>query len=60
MSDEHDEEIRINTYYEDEEQGFAPQPVEIVREEIVTVTKNPNTEEKMPVMSVFSIAYNIK
>ena len=55
MSDEHDEEIRINTYYEDEEpieeQGFAAQPVEIVREEIVTVTKNPNTEEKMPVMS---------
>jgi hypothetical protein len=55
MSGEHDEEIRINTYDEDEEpieeQGFAAQPVEIVREEIVTVTKNPNTEEKMPVMS---------
>ena len=46
MSDEHDEEIRINTYDEDEEpideQGFAAQPVEIVREEI---------GEKMPVMS---------
>lgn len=55
MSDEHDEEIRINTYDDDEEpieeQGFVAQPVEIVRKEIVTVTKNPNTEEKMPVMS---------
>ena len=46
MSDEHDEEIRINTYDEDEEpieeQDFVAQPVEIVREEI---------GEKMPVMS---------
>ena len=57
MSDEDGEEIRINAYDEDEkdeepieEQGFAAQPVEIVREEIVTVTKNPNTEEKMSIM----------
>jgi hypothetical protein len=57
MSDEDGEEIRINAYDEDEkdeepieEQGFAAQPVEIVREEIITVTKNPNTEEKMSIM----------
>jgi hypothetical protein len=59
MSDEDGEEIRINAYDENEEdededneelteeQGFAAQPVEIVREEIVTVTKDPNTEEKI-------------
>jgi myo-inositol-hexaphosphate 3-phosphohydrolase len=60
MSDEYAEEIRINAYDENEEeeddeeltekQGFAAQPVEIVREEIVTVTKEPNTEEKMSVV----------
>jgi hypothetical protein len=62
MSDEDGEEIRINVYDEKEadenedneelteEQGFAAQPVEIVREEIVTVTKDPNTEEKMSVV----------
>jgi hypothetical protein len=57
MSDEDGEEIRIKAYDEDEEdedpiegQGFAAQPVEIVREEIVTVTKNPDTEEKISVM----------
>ena len=46
--------IRINTYDRDEpieEQGFAAQPVEIVREEIVKVTKNPNTEERISVVS---------
>jgi hypothetical protein len=54
MSDQDGEEIRINAYDEDEkdeepieEQRSATQPVQIVREEIVTVTKNPNTEEKM-------------
>ena len=58
MSDEDGEEIRINAYDEDEkdeepieEQGFAAQPVEIVREEIVKVTKNPNTEERISVVS---------
>src|SRR5919202_1983392 len=60
MSDEYGEEIRTNAYDENEEeeddeelteeQGFAAQPVEIVREEIVTVTKEPNTEEKMSVV----------
>jgi myo-inositol-hexaphosphate 3-phosphohydrolase len=60
MSDEYAEEIRINAYDENEEeeddeelteeQGFAAQPVEIVREEIVTVTKEPNKEEKMSVV----------
>jgi hypothetical protein len=65
MSDEDGEEIRINVYDEKEEddddedehneelteeQGFAAQPVEIVREEIVTVTKDPNTEEKISVV----------
>ena len=60
MSDEDGEEIRINVYDEKEEdedneelieeRGFAAQPVEIVREEIVTVTKDPDTEEKMSVV----------
>jgi Ni2+-binding GTPase involved in maturation of urease and hydrogenase len=62
MSDEDSEEIRINAYDENEEdededneelteeQGFAAQPVEIVREEIVTVTKDPNTQEKISVV----------
>src|ERR1051325_1120775 len=60
MSDEDGEEIRINLYDEKEEdedneelteeQRFAAQPVEIVREEIVTVTKDPDTEEKMSVV----------
>lgn len=59
MSDEDGEEIRVNAYDENEEdkdeelteeQGFAAQPMEIVREEIVTVTKDPNTEEKMSVI----------
>ena len=64
MSDEDGEEIQINVYDEKEEdeeededdeeltkeQGFTAQPVEIVREEIVTVTKDPDTEEKMSVV----------
>ena len=62
MSDEDGEEIRIKAYDENEEDedkdneelteehGFAAQPVEIVREEIVTVTKDPNAEEKMSVV----------
>jgi Ni2+-binding GTPase involved in maturation of urease and hydrogenase len=62
MSDEDGEEIRINAYDENEEdededneelteeQGFAAQPVEIVREEIVTVTKDPYTQEKISVV----------
>jgi glutamate racemase len=54
MSDENNQEIGVNVYDEDEliedEEAAAPQPVEVVREEIMTVTKNPNTEEKVSVM----------
>jgi hypothetical protein len=54
MSDENNQEIGVNVYDEDEliedEEAAAPQPVEIVREEIMTVTKNPDTEEKVSVM----------
>ena len=51
MSDENGQEIGVNVYddedelIEDEEAVAAPQPVEVVREEIVTVTKNPNAED---------------
>jgi hypothetical protein len=53
MSSENGQEIGVNVYddneedelIEDEEDAVAPQPVEIVREEIVTVTKNPDTED---------------
>jgi hypothetical protein len=60
MSHEYGDEFRINAFEENEEeedddelteeQGFAAQPVEIVKEEIVTVTKEPNIEEKMSVV----------
>ena len=53
MSDENGQEIGVNVYddndedelIEDEEAVVAPQPVGIVREEIVTVTKNSDTED---------------
>jgi hypothetical protein len=54
MSDENGQEIGVNVYddndedelIEDEEAAaVAPQPVGIVREEIVTVTKNSDTED---------------
>jgi hypothetical protein len=50
MSDENGQEIGVNVYDEDElieedEEEAAPQPVEVVREEIVTVTKTPDTED---------------
>ena len=51
MSDENGQEIGVNVYddedelIEDEEAVAAPQPVEVVREEIVTVTKNSDTED---------------
>jgi len=53
MSDENGQEIGVNVYDDNEEDeliedeeaaAVTPQPVEIVREEIVTVTKNPDTE----------------
>ena len=53
MSEENGQEIGVNVYddndedelIEDEDAAVAPQPVEIVREEIVTVTKNSDTED---------------
>jgi hypothetical protein len=48
MSDENGQEIGVNVYDElikDEEAAVAPQPVGVVREEIVTVTKNSDTED---------------
>jgi hypothetical protein len=54
MSDENGQEIGVNVYgdndedelIEDEEAAAAaPQPLEVVREEIVTVTKNSDTED---------------
>jgi hypothetical protein len=54
MSDENGQEIGVNVYgdndedelIEDEEAAaVAPQPLEVVREEIVTVTKNSDTED---------------
>ena len=55
MSDENGQEIRVNVYndnhgnedelIEDEEAAVTLRPVEIFREEIVTVTKNSHTED---------------
>jgi hypothetical protein len=51
MSEEVDEQTGVNVYDDDDEEsspmeesieeGVAVEPVEIVREEIVTVTENP-------------------
>ena len=51
MSDENGQDIGVNAYddedelIEDEEAAVAPQPVEVVREDIMTVTKNPDAED---------------
>ena len=52
MSNENGQEIGVNVYdededelVEDEEAAVAPTPVEVVREEMVTVTKNSDTED---------------
>jgi hypothetical protein len=51
MSDENGQEIGVNVYDNDEdeliedEEAAATQPLEVVGEEIVTVTKNSDTEE---------------
>jgi hypothetical protein len=52
MSDENGQEIGVNVYDEDElieedEEAVAaaPEPVEVVREEIMTVAKNPDRED---------------
>jgi hypothetical protein len=55
MSDEDGEEIGVNVHDDEdelieEEEAAAPQPVEIVREEIMTITKDPDIEEKVSVM----------
>jgi hypothetical protein len=52
MSGEEGEKIGVNLYDDEEsspleesiEEGIAAQPVEVVREEIVTVAENPNAE----------------
>jgi signal transduction protein with GAF and PtsI domain len=49
MSDENGQDIGVNAYdedelIEDEEAAVAPQPVGVVREEIVTITKDSDTE----------------
>ena len=52
MSDENGQEIGVNVYddneddlIEDEQAAVAPQPVGVVAEEIITVTKNSDTED---------------
>ena len=53
MSDENGQEICVNVYDEEEDElkedeeaaAVAPQPVEVIREEIVTVTKNSDTQD---------------
>jgi hypothetical protein len=52
MSNENGQEIGVNVYdededelVEDEEAAVAPTPVEVVREEMGTVTKNSDTED---------------
>ena len=56
MSEEEEEQIGVNIYNEDDsdeetspleesiEEGIAARPVEIVKEEIVTVAENPNAD----------------
>jgi hypothetical protein len=52
MSEEEGEKIGVNLYDDEEsspleesiEEGIAAQPVEVVREEIVTVAEDPNAE----------------
>jgi hypothetical protein len=66
MSDENGHEIGVNVYddndedelVEDEEVAVAPEPVEIVREEIVTVTKNSDTEDNDDLYEVVKVHSN--
>jgi hypothetical protein len=64
MSDENGQEIGVNVYgdndedelIEDEEAAaVAPQPLEVVREEIVTVTKNSDTEDNDDLYEVVKV-----
>jgi hypothetical protein len=55
MSDQNGQEIGVNVYDDEDEliegeEAAAPQPVEVVREEILTVTRNTGTEEKVSMM----------
>jgi hypothetical protein len=50
MSDQNGQEIGVNVYDDEDEliegeEAAAPQPVEVVREEILTVTRNTDTED---------------
>jgi hypothetical protein len=50
MSDENGQEIGVNVYDDEDEliedeEAAAPQPVEVVREEMVTITKNSDAED---------------
>ena len=50
MSDQNGQEIGVNVYDDEDEliegeEAAAPQPVEVVREEILTVTRNTGTED---------------
>jgi paraquat-inducible protein B len=50
MSDENGQEIGVNVYDDEDEliedeEAAAPKPVEVVREEILTVTRNTDTED---------------
>jgi hypothetical protein len=49
MSDENGQEIGVNVYDDEDEliedEEAAPKPVEVVREEILTVTRNTDTED---------------
>jgi len=50
MSDENGQEIGVNVYDDEDEliedeEAAAPKPVEVVREEILTVTRDTDTED---------------
>jgi paraquat-inducible protein B len=50
MSDQNGQEIGVNVYDDEDEliedeEAAAPKPVEVVREEILTVTRNTDTED---------------
>ena len=54
MSDQNGQEIGVNVYDDEDEliedEEAAPKPVEVVREEILTVTRNTDTEDKVSMM----------
>jgi hypothetical protein len=61
MSDENGQEIGVNVYDDEDEliedeEAAAPQPVEVVREEIMTVTKNPDAEDNGSEDDLYEVA----